>query len=76
MTEQRGDGGGVGAAGPERRVQLRQLRSELAPGGRARAEGAAAAHGPQDGHHHRGSRLQGWRGAGSRHEGDRRDGRR
>lgn len=37
------------------------MLQELAPGGRARAEGAAAAHGPQDGHHHRGSRLQGER---------------
>uniref|UniRef100_A0A669PS38 proteasome endopeptidase complex n=1 Tax=Phasianus colchicus TaxID=9054 RepID=A0A669PS38_PHACC len=27
VTEQRGDGGGVGASGPERRIQLRQLRS-------------------------------------------------
>lgn len=102
-SARRGDGGRVRAAGAQRRLQLRQLRSvrrgaagtggegmrcdgwavglgagsrrshrqrppglsarpvlqELAPGGRARPEGAAAAGGPQDRHHHRGRRLQG-----------------
>lgn len=45
MTEQRGDGGGVGAAGPERRVQLRQLRSVRRGAGGARGGGGGGGRG-------------------------------
>lgn len=56
-----GRGAGFARAAGLTRTAGQLALQELAPGGRARAEGAAAARGPQDGHHHRGSRLQGER---------------